>query len=87
MTPCPLINSKEYLNRNSNRTRAFAFVHAGWGGGAGPVAAGVSRGACRRRQVRKAVIFGSAEAPVARRLYCTPRSVRSTRLCLQAAHR
>ena len=52
MTACSLINSKEYLNRNSNRTRAFAFVHAGWGGGAGPVAAGVSRGACRRRQVR-----------------------------------
>lgn len=33
------------LCRDAERTRAFGFVHAGWGGGAGAAGAGVSWGA------------------------------------------
>ena len=33
------------LWRDAERTRGFAFLHAGWGGGAGAAAAGVSWGA------------------------------------------
>lgn len=33
------------LWRDAEPTRAFAFVHAGWGGGAGSAGAGVSWGA------------------------------------------